>query len=120
MHLPLPGPIDHFGQKCAAQRSHWCHDLTMTDGLAVYRRDHCGYCWKLERTLRAAGVEYDRRDIYTDPEAAAFVRSVNEGNETVPTVVLPSGEVLTNPKPKDLLRELGVESPGLRQRLGLH
>ena len=95
-------------------------DQTMTSELAVYRRDNCGYCWKLERTLRAAGVDYDRRDIYADPEAAAFVRSVNDGNETVPTVVLPSGEVLTNPKPKDLLRELGIESPSLLQRLSRH
>ena len=88
------------------------------DGLVVYRRDHCGYCRSLERALRAAGVDYDRRDIYADPEAAEFVRSVNNGNETVPTVVLGNGEVRTNPKPKELLRDLGVESPGWRQRLG--
>src|SRR5690349_6876395 len=92
-------------------------DPKLASGLAVYRRDHCGYCWKLERALRAAGVEYDRRDIYADPEAAAFVRSVNDGNETVPTVVL-DGTVMTNPKPADLLRALGVESPGWRERLG--
>jgi len=91
----------------------------MAEQLAVYRRDHCSYCWRLERTLRAAGVDYDRRDIYADPEAAAFVRSVNNGNETVPTVVLPDGTVLTNPKPSDLLRELNVETPSWRARLGL-
>lgn len=90
----------------------------MTDGLAVYRRDHCSYCWRLERALRAAGVDYDRRDIYADPEAAAFVRSVNEGNETVPTVVLSNGKVWTNPPPKELLRELGIASTGWRERLG--
>lgn len=75
--------------------------------LIVYRRDGCGYCWRLERALRKAGVDYDRRDIYADPEAAAFVRSVNNGSETVPTVVV-GGRVQTNPNPKDLLRELGV------------
>lgn len=91
----------------------------MTDRLTVYRRDHCGYCRMLERSLQAAGVDYDRRDIYEDPAAAEFVRSVNGGNETVPTVVLPGGDVRTNPKPKDLLRELGIESPRWRDRLGL-
>jgi glutaredoxin-like protein len=91
----------------------------MTDRLVVYRRDHCGYCWALERALRAAHVDYDRRDIYADPEAAAFVRSVNDGNETVPTVVMSNGEVRTNPKPKELLRDLGVEPQGWRRRLGL-
>jgi mycoredoxin len=91
----------------------------MTDGLVVYRRDHCGYCWALERALRRAGVDYDRRDIYEDPDAAAFVRSVNKGNETVPTVVMPNGQVRTNPTPRELLRDLGIASPGWRQRLGL-
>ena len=80
----------------------------------VYRRDRCGYCRNLEHRLRAAGVEYESRDIWADPAAAAFVRSVNGGAETVPTVVL--GErVLVNPPPADLLRELGVEQPPRRR-----
>jgi hypothetical protein len=44
---------------------------------------------------------------------------VNNGNETVPTVVLSDGTVLTNPKPTDLLRELNIEAPSWRARLGL-
>jgi mycoredoxin len=88
----------------------------MTGSLTVYRRDHCGFCRHLEKVLESAGVTYERRDIWADPEAAAFVRSVNRGNETVPTVVLGSGEVRTNPNPKELLRELGIEPPGWRDR----
>ena len=79
----------------------------MTKALTVYRRDGCGFCRHLERVLDSAGVAYDTRDIWADPEAAAFVRSVNNGNEIVPTVVLSSGAVQTNPDPKALLRELG-------------
>jgi len=91
----------------------------MTDRLTVYRRDYCGYCRMLERALQGADVDYDRRDIYDDPQAAAFVRSVNNGDETVPTVVLPNGEVRINPRPKDLLREIGIEPPQWRDRVGL-
>ena len=89
----------------------------MGDRIIVYRRDRCGYCWALERRLRAAGVNYDRRDIRADPEAAAFVRSVNDGDETVPTVVWPDGRVRVNPKPADLLQELGAAKPGRRLRV---
>jgi mycoredoxin len=89
----------------------------MGDRIIVYRRDRCGYCWILERRLRVAGVDYDRRDIRADPEAAAFVRSVNDGDETVPTVVGLDGRVRVNPKPADLLRELGVAKPERRLRL---
>ena len=85
----------------------------MGDRLIVYRRDKCGACWALERRLSAAGVEYERRDIWADPEAAAFVRSVNGGDETVPTVVI-GDTVRVNPKPASLLRELGVDPPARR------
>jgi len=44
---------------------------------------------------------------------------VNNGDETVPTVVLPNGEVRINPRPKDLLREIGIEPPQWRDRVGL-
>lgn len=76
--------------------------------LIVYRRDGCGYCWRLERALRKAGVAYESRDIHADAEAAAFVRSVNNGSETVPTIVLANGVVQTNPRPRDLLYEMGI------------
>lgn len=62
---------------------------------------------RLERALGQAGVTYDRRNIWEDDEAAAFVRSVNNGNETVPTVVV-GDETFTNPAPGDLLARLGA------------
>lgn len=37
-------------------------------------------------------------NIWNDEEAAAYVRSVNNGNETVPTVVI-DGQAYTNPSP---------------------
>jgi len=38
-----------------------------------------------------------------DPEAAAFVGSVNGGNHVVPTVVLPDGTAMTNPSIHELI-----------------
>jgi mycoredoxin len=84
--------------------------VIMTAKLTVYRRDYCGFCVRLERALRHAEVPYDRRDIYQDPAAAAFVRSVNKGDETVPTVVIGDDDVRTNPDPAELLRDLGIAS----------
>ena len=83
----------------------------MSASLIVYRRDHCGYCFSLERALKNAGVPYDRRDIWSEPKYAEFVRSVNNGNETVPTVVIDGTDVRVNPRPADLLRAMGVEPP---------
>ena len=71
----------------------------------VFWRPGCGFCTMLERGLRKAGVEYERRNIWEDPKAAEFVRSVNSGNETVPTVVVGT-DVYTNPSVSTVLERL--------------
>ena len=54
----------------------------------VYWRPGCPYCSSLFRQLDQLGVQYRRVDIWSDPDAAAVVRSFARGNETVPTVVI--------------------------------
>lgn len=78
-----------------------------TTDLTVYWRPGCGFCMMLRRALDNAGVEATWINIWDDPEAAAFVRSVNNGNETVPTVRY--GETVeTNPRPKALIAALAA------------
>ena len=50
----------------------------------------------LAADLARVGLEYQTRNIWEDPEAAAFVRSVARGNETVPTVTV-GDTALVNP-----------------------
>lgn len=69
----------------------------------MYTTPWCGYCVRLKRGLERAGVEFDEVDIDADPAAAEFVMAANGGNATVPTLVLPNGEVLTNPPLPELL-----------------
>lgn len=66
----------------------------------------CGYCVRLKRALERAGIDFDEVDIEQDPAAEQFVMSVNGGNATVPTVLLPDGTALTNPPLPDLLAAL--------------
>jgi len=76
----------------------------MADGrLTMYTTTWCGYCVRLKRGLERAGIDFDEVDIEDDPVAAEFVMSANRGNATVPTLVLPNGEVLTNPPLPTLL-----------------
>jgi mycoredoxin len=67
-----------------------------TTPITFYWRPGCGYCAALQRRLDKAGIAYVPRNIWEDPEAAAWVRSVNRGNETVPTLDV-GGRALTNP-----------------------
>ena len=81
-----------------------------TGTTVVYWRKMCGFCARLLGELEQAGVDVELRDIWEDPEAAAFVRSGNNGAETVPTVVLPDGRAITNPPPDALIAHLTAGS----------
>ena len=64
--------------------------------IVMYWRPGCGFCAMLERNLQVNGLAYEKRNIWDDPEAASFVRSVANGNETVPTVVI-GEQAMVNP-----------------------
>jgi mycoredoxin len=69
----------------------------------MYSTVWCGYCVRIKRALEREGIEFDEVDIELDPVAADYVMSVNGGNATVPTIVLPDGTALTNPGLPQLL-----------------
>jgi glutaredoxin-like protein len=67
----------------------------------VYWRPGCPFCAMLRAGLRLHRVPFREVNIWDDPDAAAFVRSVARGNETVPTVTV--GAVsLVNPSARDV------------------
>lgn len=66
----------------------------------------CGYCRRLKLQLDEAGIAYREVNIERDPEAAAFVQSVNNGNQTVPTLLFPNGRTATNPSFAQVKAEL--------------
>ncbi|GAB1332762.1 glutaredoxin domain-containing protein [Streptomyces sennicomposti] len=64
----------------------------------VFWRPGCTYCIRLRIRLGRSGRQLHWVNIWRDPAGAAAVRAVNEGNETVPTVVV-MGQPHTNPDP---------------------
>ena len=64
----------------------------------VYWRPGCAYCIRLRTRLGRSARRAHWVDIWRDPEGAAVVRAANDGNETVPTVVV-AGRPHTNPDP---------------------
>ena len=70
--------------------------------VTVFWRPGCFFCHRLLGDLDEIGITPVLRNIWEDPEAAAFVRSVARGHETVPTVTV--GEtVLVNPRARDVV-----------------
>lgn len=80
------------------------------DTITVFWRPGCGFCAGLLRGLERHDLSFDRVNIWEDEEAAAFVRSVADGNETVPTVRV--GEVaLVNPTATQVMEVVAEEAP---------
>ncbi|MEV8630273.1 mycoredoxin [Streptosporangium sp. NPDC051023] len=65
--------------------------------LTVYTATWCGPCKRLKSQLTREGISYREIDVEQNPDAAQFVMSVNNGNQTVPTVLFEDGTALTNP-----------------------
>ncbi|MFJ4412520.1 glutaredoxin domain-containing protein [Streptomyces sp. NPDC088910] len=73
--------------------------LSAADGRPiVYWRPGCKFCLRLRFRLGRRARRLHWVNIWRDPAAAEAVRAVNEGNETVPTVVV-AGRPYTNPDP---------------------
>lgn len=73
--------------------------LSAADGRpVVFWRPGCTYCLRLRFRLGRRARQLHWVDIWRDPAGAAAVRAANEGNETVPTVVV-AGQPHVNPDP---------------------
>lgn len=68
----------------------------------VYWRPGCPFCRMLMRPLRRSGLPLREFNIWEDPAAAARVRSVAGGNETVPTVFI-GDHAMVNPSLRQVL-----------------
>jgi mycoredoxin len=77
--------------------------------LTMYSTSWCGYCHRLKSQFDREGIGYQVIDIEKDETAAEYVRSVNGGNQTVPTVLFPDGTSLTNPTIIQVKQRLAVE-----------
>ncbi|MCD9874866.1 glutaredoxin domain-containing protein [Streptomyces guryensis] len=71
----------------------------------VFWRSGCAYCLRLRIRLGRSARELYWVDIWRDPAGAARVRAANDGNETVPTVVV-AGRPHVNPDPEWVREQL--------------
>lgn len=76
-----------------------------------YWRPGCGFCSRLERALVGQGVTLRKHDIWENAADAAVVRSIANGNETVPTVVV-GPHRMVNPSPARVLETIAAVNAG--------
>src|SRR6185369_931638 len=76
--------------------------------VTMYSTQWCGYCHRLRSQLDREGITYDVVDIERVPDAASLVEQVNNGNQTVPTLVYPDGSAQTNPSVAEVRAKLAT------------
>ena len=69
----------------------------MSETFTMYTTPWCGYCQRLKAQLGREGITFEEVNIEEHPDAAKIVEQVNNGNQTVPTLVYADGTAQTNP-----------------------
>ena len=78
----------------------------MPDAVVVYGHPTCPGLGPVKGLLTQSKVKFEYVDIHQDSVAAARVRAINNGNESVPTLVFPDGSTLTEPTVGELKSKL--------------
>ena len=72
----------------------------------MFTTDWCGYCKRLKKQLDTAGIGYTEVNIERVDGTPELVMSLNNGNQTVPTILYPDGSAATNPSLAQVLAKL--------------
>ncbi|MDA1189747.1 MAG: glutaredoxin domain-containing protein [Chloroflexi bacterium] len=77
-----------------------------TQTIKMYGTTWCGDCRRAKMVFDAFNIPYDYTDLGEDAEALAYVKSVNDGKQIVPTIVFPDGDILVEPSNNELGKKL--------------
>ena len=80
----------------------------MSETFTMYTTPWCGYCQRLKGQLGREGIVFEEVDIEQHPGAAKLVEQVNNGNQTVPTLVYADGSAHTNPSVVQIKEKLAA------------
>lgn len=63
----------------------------------MYTTTWCSDCRRAKKVFAARGVPYTEINIEEEPEAAEQVKRLNNGMQSVPTIVFADGSILVEP-----------------------
>ena len=72
--------------------------------IIMYATEWCGDCKRSRRLLDKLNISYKVIDIDQDKTGNQFVRNINKGNASVPTIVFPNGIILVEPSDEELIK----------------
>lgn len=76
--------------------------VTNPSAIVMYSVAWCPDCRRAKFFFERKKVPYTEVDVDRDPRAVEFVKGLNGGNRSVPTIVFPDGSVLVEPSGEQL------------------
>ena len=91
--------------------------MTTNDPIILYASNFCSHSWAVERFITQNEIPVEIIRIDQDMEARERLVEINNGYASVPTLVFPDGSHLTEPSLGQIRAKLGMENPGLIERI---
>ncbi|HVN14847.1 MAG TPA: glutaredoxin domain-containing protein [Anaerolineales bacterium] len=70
--------------------------------IVMYTTKYCGDCRMAKAFLQQKDIEYLEINVEGDSQATAFVKELNRGYVSVPTIIFPDGSMLVEPSVQEL------------------
>jgi len=76
----------------------------------MYTTTSCGHCRRTKAWLDDHKVQYEEINIEEDEKAMEYVQKVNNGMNSVPTMIFPDGSILIEPGNAELEEKVNTTS----------
>jgi mycoredoxin len=70
--------------------------------IVMYAVEWCPDCRRAKFFFKRKKIDVLEVDVNADKNAEAFVKELNNGNRSVPTIILPDGSMLVEPSTEEL------------------
>jgi mycoredoxin len=77
-------------------------------GIVMYAVDWCPDCRRAKFFFERKHIAYEMVNVDQDVQGADFVKEVNHGQRSVPTIICPDGTVLVEPSTEQLTEKFST------------
>ncbi|MDK1028901.1 MAG: glutaredoxin family protein [Anaerolineae bacterium] len=82
------------------------HYSTKPTQIVIYTTEWCQDCRRTKIFMNSNNIPFLDIDVDSDNKAEAFVKDVNHGNRSVPTIIFPDGSIMVEPSNQELEQKL--------------
>ena len=73
--------------------------------IVMYTTKYCSDCLRAKKFFSENNISHELIGLEGNPEATEFVRKINNGYQSVPTIIFPDGSILVEPSWDELKKK---------------